>query len=329
MSSLSRLPYGKVLDYWYEKLSKNPYRTKFLLTKFLEIAIFNKYSSKRIGNITQKYCEFPKRGVSNARCTPIIGIVIPVYLKTEKDINNILNLLVSIERQVQKPDYIIVIDDCSPLSFVYPDWVLYQRLSDNSGPAKARNVGKQIALDKQANIIAFTDVDCILRSDWIAAIVTAFKEEACTHIFSGDTESLDKKWFGIYHNINGTLNGRRFKNSERLLYGTTANLAISRDVALNVDFNEKFLLAAGEDIEFCFRANQHGFDIKYIPDMVVYHNYNYGRKSWENIQKFKNQFKKYAYGEVMLLKEVPEYYLYFDETEEISSVLCASEKRRI
>jgi len=174
-----------------------------------------------------------------------------------------------------------------------------------------------MALEKGADIIAFTDADCILLDDWISNIAQSFLNFKDFQILSGDTAAYDSNWLGTYHNINGTLNGRRLDSTERLLYGTTANLAITSEVAANVDFNENFPIAAGEDIEFCFKANKHGYAVKYIANMKVYHNFGYNEELFKNLKLFRQQFKKYGQGEKILLKEIPNYYAYFDRTHEI------------
>ncbi|ETR68060.1 MAG: family 2 glycosyl transferase [Candidatus Magnetoglobus multicellularis str. Araruama] len=317
MSSLSNLPYGKILDYWYEKLSGKSYRYKFLLTKTVEVFTFKSHSGN--GKNRHNYSEFPKPIQNTVPENPKISIVVPNFLKSEKDKQNIANLLQSIERQTLKPNEVIVIDDCSPINFTFPETVTVCRLEKNSGPAKARNIGKKLAIEKNSDIIAFTDTDCILSENWISTIAKSFLDFKNFQIFSGDTPAYERNWFGTYHNINGTLNGRQLKNSERLLYGTTANLAITREVAANIDFNERFLIAAGEDIEFCFKANKQEYAIKYIPTMIVYHNYGYNCQLTENLKRFREQFKKYGQGEKYLLKEIPNYYAYFDRSEEIQA----------
>ncbi len=316
MSSLSNFPYRKILDYWYEKLSDKPYRYKFLLTKAVEVFTFKSHSGK--GNNWHGYFKFP----SPIRNTAVpenlkLSIVIPTYLKSEKDRQDILNLLQSMSRQTLKPNKIIVIDDCSPINFIFPETVTVYRLEQNSGPARARNVGKKLAIENGSDIIAFSDTDCILSEHWVSTITQSFLDFKDFQILSGDTPAYDKSWFGSYHNINGTLNGRQLKNTERLLYGTTANLAITREVAIKIDFNENFPIAAGEDIEFCFKANKQGYAIKYIPAMTVYHNFGYNGQFTKNLKRFREQFKKYGHGETILLKEIPNYYAYFDRTEEI------------
>ncbi|MCZ2100973.1 MAG: glycosyltransferase [Chitinophagales bacterium] len=317
MSSLSNLPYGKILDYWYEKLKGKSYRYKFLLTKTVEVFTFKSYGGN--GSNRHNYFEFPKPIKNTIQANPKLSIVIPTFLKSEKDLQDISNLLQSISKQVLQPNEVIIIDDCSPIRLSFPESVTAFRFEQNSGPAKARNYGKKLAIENDSDIIAFTDTDCVLSENWTSTIVQSFLDNKDFQILSGNTPAHDKGWFGTYHNINGTLNGRQLKNSERLLYGTTANLAITKDVASNIDFNENFPNAAGEDIEFCFKANKKGFAIKHIPTMTVYHNFGYNERLMRNLKIFRQQFKKYGKGEKILLKEIPNYYAYFDQTKEITT----------
>jgi len=315
MSSLSNFPYGQILDYWYDKLSGNRYRTKFIATKAIEVFTFKNHCSKNSAKFD--YIEFPEAKKNNVHNSPIISLVIPAYVKNEKDLTDIYNLFASIERQTQKPNFVIVVDDCSPISYKYPDNITFIRLNKNSGPARARNEGKEIATQFHSHIIAFADTDCILNKNWVETITETFQKEGDFNILSGNTVSFDTHWFGKYHDINGTLNGRILKQTDRLLYGTTANLAITEEVAKTIDFNENFPFAAGEDIEFCFRANKQGFAIKHVPTMIVQHNYGYNKKYFSSLKKFRGLFKKYGQGEKILLTEIPEYYAYFDRTNEI------------
>ncbi|MCI4668944.1 MAG: glycosyltransferase [Bacteroidia bacterium] len=325
MSSLSNLPYGKILDYWYEKLKGNPYRFRFLLTKALEIFIFKSHG----GNNSNKhnYFDFPDPTKNVVPSSPKISIVIPTFLKSNKDKKDIANLLNSIEKQTVKPHAVIVIDDCSPIKFAFPKYVALERLNCNKGPATARNKGKQVALKNGSEIIAFTDTDCILSETWVETISKSLIVNRNFQILSGDTPAYDKGWFGIYHNINGTLNGRQIKQTNKLLYGTTANMAITKEVAEQIDFNEAFPNAAGEDIEFCFRANQKGYAIKYLPTMTVFHNFGYDRQVFKDLKRFRNQFKKYGHGEKLLLNEIPNYYAYFDKSEEIRAKITGYENK--
>lgn len=319
MSSLSNLPYGKILDYWYEKLSGNQHRRKFIATKMVEVFTFKTNSGKNKGNY--KFVEFPESKENTVPEHPILSIVIPAYIRNEQDHINLNNLFASIDRQTQKPNFIIVVDDCSVIKYEYKDHVKLHQLEKNSGPARARNIGKEKALQFQSDIIAFVDTDCILHEDWVETVTSTFLKEKKFNILSGNTISFDDHWFGTYHNINGTLNGRVLKGTDRLLYGTTANLAITAEVGKSIDFNQNFSLAAGEDIEFCYRANKNGFAIKHVPSMLVKHNFGYSESHYNSFKKFKGLFKKYGAGEKTLLQQVPEYYAYFDITNEIPATV--------
>lgn len=327
MSSLSNLPYGKILDYWYEKLKGKSYRYKFLITKTIEVFTFKSHSN----NISNRhnYFEFPVSIKNIIPENPKLSIVIPTFIETAKDKQDIAALLQSINDQIQKPHKVIIIDDTSPITYTFPEAINVYQLKQNSWPAKARNIGKKIALDYNSDIIAFTDTDCILSNNWTETITQSFIERRELQILSGNTLAYDRNWFGTYHNINGTLNGRKLKNSENLLYGTTANLAITKQVTQNIDFNEEFPMAAGEDIEFCFKANQQGFKIKHIPTMTIFHNFGYQKNLIKNIIQFRRPFKKYAQGEKVLLKIIPNYYTYFDKTEEIPSTLINKQQSLI
>lgn len=314
MSSLSNLPYGKILDYWYERLAGHRYRGKFILTKMIEVYTFKANSGK--AGYSADVLNFPNSQSNNVPSNPKTCVVIPAFVCNIKDRDNLMNLFASLESQTKKPDSVILVDDCSPISYETNEYT-FCKLDKNSGPAKARNIGKSIALKQNADIIAFIDSDCIADPDWLETITQNFLKHKEFNILSGNTVAYDAHWFGIYHDINGTLNGRKIKGSNKLLYGTTANLAVTSRVAEQIDFNEQFPYAAGEDIEFCFKANMAGFAITHIPQMIVKHNFGYEGTGISNFKKFRKLFKKYGSGEKILLEQIPNYYAYFDQTIEI------------
>ena len=88
MSSISNFPYGKVLDYWYEKLRGYPFRNRFLLTKLLETAIFKFYGSNKLtlGTFDEPILP-PKSKTQKISESPRISLVVPVFLRTAKDKN--------------------------------------------------------------------------------------------------------------------------------------------------------------------------------------------------------------------------------------------------
>ena len=322
MSSISDSLSIEILRYWSKK--KIPHKLLFLITKFIEIKSFKKNAIKSPSTNNENYTTFPHPVKNNVTKQMPIAIVIPSYIKNENELKQIYRLLKNlISEQSIQADKIILVDDASPMHIDvsnFPEILQYRRIEKNSGPATARNIGIDEALKIGCGIIAFTDSDCIPSNTWIEEIKNFFVNNDSYNIVSGKTISYGNKWFDLYHNINGTLNGRKFKNSNHLLYGTTANLAITSRVAKKLRFDINFPCAASEDIDFCLQANKLGFYIGYNNKMLIKHDFAYTSNIFANLDRFKKQFIRYAKGEKILLQKNPEYYIYFNDTEEITSL---------
>ena len=63
-----------------------------------------------------------------------------------------------------------------------------------------------------------------------------------------------------------------------------------------------------------------GFYIGYHNKMLIKHDFAYTSNIFANLDRFKKQFIRYAKGEKILLQKNPEYYIYFNDTEEITSL---------
>lgn len=319
MSCLTCLPYGKIFDYWWESLRGNRYRLRFLLTKLIEVSAFReniKHNSKiNFPNPSSYFSS--KQLINNVLENKKPAVVVPAYLKTDDEVEMLNTLVTSIKEQTID-GHLIIVDDASPIPIpTYSDTHCI-RLNDNSGPATARNVGITKALSLDASFIAFTDSDCLPSRTWLQKLRESFLQSPNHHIISGNTLSYDNCWLGKYHEINGTLNGRRITTNNNLLYGPTCNLAITPEIATHLRFNEKFPLAAAEDIDLCYRALKLGWTIKFCSNAVIHHNFGYMKLSYfDAIKRFWKQFKRYAEGEKLLLAEHPDYYSVFIKTKEI------------
>ena len=322
MSFVVNVMENDTLKYWSNKLKGKWYKYPFLLSKNMEIDSFHSAFAYEINNVVQYsgITEFPITNKKNSiNIDSKIAIVVPIYVSNKKTVKQIERLIKSIDKLKRKPDFVFLIDDCSPRTYQsYGHKVI--KLETNGGPARARNVGIDMAIELEADIIAFTDSDVILPTNWTEKIIEGFIKNREFQVLSGKTVSYHKTWYDLYHNINGTLNGRKFKNSKQLLYGPTCNLAIEAKVIKNIRFSLEFPLAAGEDIEFCFRLLKNENNIGHYHEMAVYHDFEYKYFGFKkNKQSFIKQFVKYAKGEKVLLKLIPEYYFYLNETNEISN----------
>lgn len=319
MSSLTLLPSGQTLDYWWERLHGQTYRRRFLLTKIIEVMV---YRSARTGRssapplIDQALLDMEPRIQRNHVGTDSGSVtIVPARCRSKNDTDLLIRCL---DALLEQETQVIVVDDGSSYWPDISQQVLMLRHESSRGPAAARNTGIKAAFELDASVILFTDSDCIPSTDWVEKAHKGFLQNPFIHVQSGNTISAGSTWFDTYHNINGTLNGRRFKGSDSLFYGPTCNLAISRVLAKEIVFDESFPSAACEDIEYCLRILEAGYRIVHNDSMQVKHDYQYQKEHfWSNIRRFCTQFRKYATAESLLVGKSEAYYGFFGQSTEI------------
>lgn len=328
MSFIYNVTQNDTMKYWSKKLKGKWYRLLFLLTKNIEIDIFLKnhlvqtnLQNKDI-NICLSNSDY-KNNIVNEDKNSIV-VIIPIFIRDNMGIKQLSNLIKSLKCQTFKPKAIILVDDGSTIKYkcYNIDNLDVIKLQNNNGPAYARNIGIEKAINNyNARIIAFTDSDVMVSKEWVENIFNGFKNNPQAAALSGHTYSFGHTWLDKYHNINGTLNGRVFKDTNMLLYAPTCNLSIISDCFKNIQFDCDFPLSAGEDIHFCFQFLQKKLPIIYHKEMIVYHDFGYSSFRFiKNYVKFKKLFIKYAKGENILLSKILNYYSYLELTREISNM---------
>ena len=238
-----------------------------------------------------------------------ISIVIPTYNRKIK----LKNCLDSLFAQSYSRDAfeIIVIDDGSvdgtqdmlcALSKINSNLRCF--MQNHSGPAAARNLGIK---HSRAEIIGFTDSDCVLDQDWVKRMVEEHSLEKHIAAIGGFTE-VDS------HNIksqvsqslsDGAIETQISGKSETIFF-PTCNVSFKRDDLIS-GFNELFPLPAGEDLDFFWRLFKNGSRFSYKKDIKVFHDchadlasflkqaYMYGRG---------NYLVQYMHQDHPLLKEI-------------------------
>src|ERR1035437_6062880 len=219
-------------------------------------------------------------------------LIIPCHIKTQWDINCLNRLLISVQNQTQPFDKIYLIDDSSPnkydLSF---DFVEHIKLTENGGPARARNIGIEKAISTGAEYLLFTDHDCILDKDWNKQMTT-FLMKTDFGAVGGMTYSWGKTLLDYYHDINGTLAGKwLLPEKKELWYMPSLNFAIKSFVAEQFYFDESFPTAAGEDVDLCLRLRSK-YKIGFCAGAKLWHDYGY-KSIFSGFSRFVKLFKKY------------------------------------
>jgi len=124
------------------------------------------------------------------------------------------------------------------------------------GPAANRNHGARHAIGEW---FAFVDDDSIPERTWLAAIARAI---AASDVIEGRTVYLGRTNHPL-EEIVENLTGNLF---------WSCNLAIRRDLFERLGgFDEEFLEAGGEDLEFAWRIRQMKLTARNVPEAVVYH----------------------------------------------------------
>lgn len=238
-----------------------------------------------------------------------ISIVVPTYNRKEK----LKVCLESLFRQdyPQENFEIIVVDDGSSdgtkemvadLSKKRPNLKFVSQL--HRGPAAARNLGIKEA---GAEIVGFTDNDCILKDDWARKMVETHGSDEYAIAIGGWTRT-------DVHNIKAAvsqflsdgairtdINGRT-----EIVFFPTCNVSLKKN-KIKEGFNEFFPLPAGEDLEFFWRIYKKKHRLVYKKEIEILHDCHVGIKSFLK-QAYMygrgNLLVQYLHKDHPLLKEI-------------------------
>jgi len=124
------------------------------------------------------------------------------------------------------------------------------------GPAANRNCGARIA---SGEWVAFVDDDCEPQPGWIAGLTQA----------TGDADVVEGRVVAP-----GATDSPFEEHVENLSGGVfwSCNLAVRREAFERLGgFDEDFLEAGGEDMEFAWRVARAGLRVQFAADALVYH----------------------------------------------------------
>jgi GT2 family glycosyltransferase len=190
--------------------------------------------------------------VLEAGCFSMISVIIPTCERTES--------LARCLEQLAGAAEIIVSDDGRSsdtrqlISCRFPKvrWLQGPR----RGPAANRNHGARYA---SGEWLAFVDDDCIPDSAWLNEIAIGIPD---AEVIEGKTVCLNRTNHPLEEVVENVTGG--------VLW--SCNLAIRRGLFEKLGgFDEDFLEAGGEDMEFALRIRQMKVPVFYAPTAIVYH----------------------------------------------------------
>ncbi len=194
-----------------------------------------------------------------------ISVVVPTY-KRPNLLNRCLEALLKQDYPKGKFEIVVVSDGEDALTaraidaMPFPA-IKYYSLPVKAGPAAARNLGWMLA---EAELVAFTDDDCIPSDEWLQAIWSAYeKSERGEVAFSGRTIVPING-----HPTDYERNISQLASAEFI----TANCACTKQALQKVSgFDERFRMAWREDSDLQFKFILHGIPILKVPGAAVTH----------------------------------------------------------
>ena len=226
---------------------------------------------------------------------PKYSVVVPCYNAAAQ----LARLLESFERLDGREDMeVILVDDCATddtgavaqawCAKLHPFPATYHRLEKNSGPGCARTTGLQLA---RADVVAFTDTDCVVTPGWLLALVGALDPAKKIAGAGGRVLPLSRKSiFARYETVNGTLEPFHIL-PHPLAYLVSCNCCFLREALLSVGgFPSTVRTPGGEDIAASMRLYQEGWRFAYAPGALIHHDFR------ETLRKFIRTWRNYGYG---------------------------------
>ena len=203
-----------------------------------------------------------------------ISVVIPVY----NEENNIRDTLNSIYGNTMQPFEIIVADGGSTDSTAdiirneYKDVILIN--NEKKTAASGRNAG----IDKASgDIIAFTDGDCIVDTNWIESINTFFdtyeidgmRGKVCN---APPRNRIDQYWGELAWEKLMVFGDEVVDVSDKdiRVVLVTANCAYTKRILDKIDGFSSWFGNNAEDVDLCWRAIENGAKLKYNPEARIY-----------------------------------------------------------
>jgi GT2 family glycosyltransferase len=224
---------------------------------------------------------------------PFVSVIIPTYNRP-RQLEICLQSIARL-RYPQTRFEVLVLDDGSPTSpqaVVAPfrDELAVTLLTrPHAGPAAARNAG---AAQAEGELLAFTDDDCWPDAHWLQTLAARFAASPDCAIGGRTLNAFPSNPYSTTsHLILELVYAHYNTNPGQALFFATQNLAVpARRFRMLGGFDATFFPFASEDRDFCDRWLQHGLQMIYAPEAVVYHAHEM------TLRSFSRQHLEYGRG---------------------------------
>ncbi|HJR77624.1 MAG TPA: glycosyltransferase [Nitrospiraceae bacterium] len=228
-----------------------------------------------------------------SRRQPVFSIIVPTYRRPEA-LRACVKALAVLD--YPRDDFeVIIVDDggSEPLTSVIQPVAGDLRVKvvwqPNAGPAAARNFG---AVHATGDMLAFTDDDCAPASDWLRAFAGACAASDPTLLGGRTVNALrHNAYAGVSQLIIDVVYAHYNREPLRARFFASNNMAVPTELFRRVNgFDPDF--RTSEDRDLCDRWLSQGYQLRYVPEAVIYHAHvltlssfwkqhaGYGRGAW-------------------------------------------------
>jgi GT2 family glycosyltransferase len=208
------------------------------------------------------------------------------------------DLLDSLMNCSPRPGEVIVVDDASsrqvsPIVDSYQPFFRVRciRNSRRIGPAASRNIAVHAS---RGDYLLFTDDDCIVCQDWVAALVHGLEKPGGNlGGVGGQVLARDQDVYSRYLEFHRVLEARPHdaQHPDRVPYLVTANCAVHRNAFMRAGgFDEAIEHPGGEDAALAMRMVKVGYHFERVTQAIVRHRFRPG------LRALSRMFYLYGYG---------------------------------
>jgi mycofactocin glycosyltransferase len=242
-----------------------------------------------------------RSGIAGIDELPLVSVIIPVWNR-ERMIAECLHSLKGLDYPLASLE-IIVVDDASDdhtPKVVSGFEVKLISLPSHRNASFCRN---RAAREAMGDVLAFMDSDCLADPLWLKELVPVFRDPSVGAV--GGLVDAPRGFNGIdrYEQVKSPLKVypwyKRSAGNDRFFYLPTCNLLVRKGLFLRLGgFRED--LCVGEDVDLCWRVQDHGSEVEYRPVGRVVH------KHRNRLSPFCSRRFQYGTSEPLLQKLHPE-----------------------
>lgn len=243
----------------------------------------------------------PRSAAGVSRCItspgpPTVSVVVCTYNGGA----TLRGCLEALEHQSLPPLEVIVVDDGSnddspEIAQAFPA-VRYVR-QEHAGLSVARNLGARMA---KGEIIAYTDDDCMADEDWLKHLAPAFDDPLWVAAGGPNIPPAPRTATEAVVAVSPGGPSHVLLNDEEAEHLPGCNLAIRKSALDRIGGFKAPYVAAGDDVDICWRLREAGGRLRFVPGAMVWHHRRFSVRSY-----FRQQ-SGYGRAEALLMRDHPE-----------------------